>query len=259
MKLQLHGKTALVCAGSKGIGAAAARQLASLGCRVMVIARSQTNLDEVCASLDGSGHITLQADMNDHKNVIEKISDRLDETGPIEIVINNMAGPKGGPLLGADAEEIAHGMHGHVLLAHKLAQLLVPGMQARSYGRIVNIISTSVKVPIVGLGVSNTVRGAMANWAKTMSIELAPHGITVNNVLPGFTETERLESIITARAAKSGQSEEGVRRDLMNSVPAGRFGTADEVGSAIAFLASPAAGYINGINLPVDGGRTGCL
>jgi 3-oxoacyl-[acyl-carrier protein] reductase len=132
-------------------------------------------------------------------------------------------------------------------------------MKEEHYGRIINIISTSVKVPLRGLGVSNTTRGAVANWAKTLSFELGPFGITVNNVLPGTTMTGRLDSIIRNKAEKSGKSYEEVKNEMIAEVPVGRISEPHEVAAAVAFLASPAAGYINGINVPVDGGRTGSL
>jgi 3-oxoacyl-[acyl-carrier protein] reductase len=132
-------------------------------------------------------------------------------------------------------------------------------MRRAGYGRIVNVISTSVKQPIPGLGVSNTVRGAMANWAKTLAGELGPDGITVNNVLPGFTNTARLDGIVKKRAEEGGGSEEEVRDRMMATVPLRRPAEPKETADAIAFLASPSAAYINGVNLPVDGGRTGSL
>jgi 3-oxoacyl-[acyl-carrier protein] reductase len=138
-------------------------------------------------------------------------------------------------------------------------QKLSPGMKEKKFGRIVNVISTSVKIPISGLGVSNTVRGAVASWAKTLSLELAPFGVTVNNVLPGFTETERLFSLIRSKAEKEGKSEEEVARSMKMEAPAGRFGTPEEIASLVAFLATPAAAYINGTSIPVDGGRTGSI
>ena len=132
-------------------------------------------------------------------------------------------------------------------------------MKSEGYGRIINVISTSVKAPIPGLGVSNTIRAAVANWAKTLSIELGSYGITVNNVLPGYTNTKRLKSLITKKAESQGKTEEEIADAMKSGVPAARFGTANEVANAIAFLCTPAASYINGINVPVDGGRTKSL
>ena len=133
------------------------------------------------------------------------------------------------------------------------------GMKQAGYGRIINIISTSVKQPLKGLGVSNTIRAAVANWAKTLSLELAPFGITVNNVLPGATKTQRLSSLIEAKSVKTGHSIESLEQEMKAEIPMARFAEPAEVAAAVAFLASPAAAYISGINVPVDGGRTGCL
>jgi 3-oxoacyl-[acyl-carrier protein] reductase len=132
-------------------------------------------------------------------------------------------------------------------------------MRAANWGRLVNIISTSVKEPIANLGVSNTVRGAVASWAKTLASELGAFGITVNNVLPGYTRTQRLEQILAERATSTGKSQEDIAKAMLATVPAGRFAQAEEIAAAVAFLCSPEAGYINGINLPVDGGRTRSL
>jgi 3-oxoacyl-[acyl-carrier protein] reductase len=147
----------------------------------------------------------------------------------------------------------------HLINNQILVQKAIKGMKDAGFGRIINIISTSVKAPIAGLGVSNTIRAAVASWAKTLSIELGAYGITVNNVLPGFTNTNRLKSLIAKKAEVQGKSEEKIARAMKSQVPAARFGQANEVANAVAFLCSPAASYINGINLPVDGGRTASL
>lgn len=132
-------------------------------------------------------------------------------------------------------------------------------MKDSKYGRIINIISTSVKIPITGLGVSNTVRGAMANWSKTLANEIAMYGITVNNVLPGYTLTGRLEGLINKKSIAREVSANQIENEMLSSIPAARFADPEEVANAVAFLATPAAAYINGINLPVDGGRLGSL
>jgi 3-oxoacyl-[acyl-carrier protein] reductase len=136
-----------------------------------------------------------------------------------------------------------------------LLQAVLPGMKASGYGRIVNVISTSVKEPIRNLGVSNTIRGATASWAKTLAGELGAFGITVNNVLPGYTQTQRLEQILNDRTKATGKSSAEIEQAMLATVPVGRFAKPAEIAAAIAFLASPAAAYINGINVPVDGGR----
>ncbi len=177
----------------------------------------------------------------------------------VDVLICNSGGPNPGPLLAAETEALDAAFTQHVLANLLLVQAFVPHMRAKKFGRIINIISTSVKIPLPNLGVSNTVRGAVASWAKTLAGELGPHGITVNNILPGYTSTQRLEQILVNNVQKTGQSREEVEKGFLKDVPVGRFAEAQELAYACVFLASPMAGYINGINLPVDGGRTGCL
>src|SRR5581483_2246812 len=194
-------------------------------------------------------------DMNDHAALRTKI-EAAAKSKPFHIVINNTGGPPGGPANSAKVEEYISAFQQHLLANQTVLQAVLPGMRDAGYGRIVNVISTSVKEPIKNLGVSNTIRGAVASWAKTLAGELGPFGITVNNVLPGYTRTRRLEQILGDRARNTGQSEDAVATTMLASVPLGRFADPGEIGSVIAFLASPAAGYINGVNVPVDGGRT---
>jgi 3-oxoacyl-[acyl-carrier protein] reductase len=177
----------------------------------------------------------------------------------VHILVNNTGGPPGGPVSGADSAAFERAFRQHLLANQALVQAVLPGMQAARWGRIVNVISTSVKEPIAGLGVSNTIRGAVASWSKTLATELGGHGITVNNVLPGYTRTQRLDQILHDRAQATGQPEETIAKGMLATVPAGRFAEAAELGAVIAFLCSPAAGYVNGINVPVDGGRTKSL
>ncbi len=263
MNLDLSGKYALVGGASKGIGRAVAEELALLGANVVVMARSEDLLKQSVAALPNNGsqaHGYLVADNTRPDTLRQTVEAWLKQHGKtIHILINNTGGPAGGPAIDAKPDEFVQAFTNHLLCNQHLAQAVVPGMKAAGYGRIINIISTSVKQPIPGLGVSNTIRGAVANWAKTLSLELGPFGITVNNVLPGFTETERLESIIGNKAAKTGADEAKIIEEMKLETPARRFASANEVAAAAAFLASPAAAYINGINLPVDGGRTASL
>lgn len=263
MNLDLYGKNALVCGSSKGIGKATAIQLASLGANVTLVSRSPDKMSEVISQMQmdipkGQDHDYLVADFTDSKDLVKKVR-ALSLKRTYHILVNNTGGPAGGPILEASVDQFTQTYHNHVICSHLLTQLLVPGMKKAKFGRIVNIISTSVKAPIEGLGVSNTTRGAMANWAKTMSIELGPFGITVNNVLPGFTKTERLEEVFGSKAKAMGISFDELSTQLAESTPVKRLGEPLEVGAAVAFLASPIAAYINGINLPVDGGRTPSL
>lgn len=261
MDLNLVGKHALVCGASEGIGAATARELALLGASVTALARRADALRAVVDALpnaQGQRHDWLAVDMRDTAALRAQV-DALAASVPIHILINNTGGPPGGPAQTAKASAFEAAFAQHLLANHTLAQAALPGMRAAGWGRIVNVISTSVREPIANLGVSNTVRGAVASWAKTLSRELAADGITVNNVLPGYTETGRLRQIVGDRARSGGQSEDAVIDAMRRTVPAGRFADAAEVAAVIAFLCSPAAGYVNGVSLAVDGGRMNSL
>lgn len=259
MNIDLSGKNALVSGSTRGIGKAIAMELASLGANVTLIARNETKLMESLRqlpSLPSQKHHFLVADFS---NVASLKSALAKSSLTYHILINNTGGPPAGPILNATESEFESAFSNHLLCNHALAQHVIPGMKADSYGRIVNIISTSVKQPIPGLGVSNTIRAAVANWAKTLSLELAAFGITVNNVLPGATETDRIAEILHNRAEKSGKSIETLKEEMLQEVPMKRFANPEETAAAVAFLCSPSAAYITGINVPVDGGRTACL
>ena len=259
MDLQLSGKQALVCGASQGIGRAVAVELAKLGCKVCCLARNKERLEETVAMLEGSEHDYIVADHSDLEALASQVSQHVEAQGPFHILVNNSGGPAGGPISNALDDAFVDAYRSHLLANVNLTRVVLPGMKAEKFGRIINVISTSVKIPLAGLGVSNTTRGAVANWAKTLSFEVAADGITVNNVLPGATETGRLDQIIGNKAKKSGNSESAVVEAMKSQIPAGRFGAPEEVASLAAFLASPAAAYINGTSIPVDGGRTGSL
>ena len=261
MDLDLTGKRALICGSSQGIGRAAAVQLALLGASVTLVARNEAKLKEVIEHIpadDTESHHYLVADFAQPEELKAVIDEYLkDHT--IDILVNNTGGPPAGQAIDARPEEFIQAFNNHLICNQILVQAVTPAMKKEKYGRIINIISTSVKTPLAGLGVSNTIRGAVASWAKTLSLELGPFGITVNNVLPGFTMTARLESLINNRVEKEGSSFEEVKQQMIEGIPARRIGDVEDVAAAIAFLASKAAGYINGINLPVDGGKTPAL
>lgn len=261
MNLDLSGKRALVCGASQGLGEACARQLAEQGAEVVVLARSADKLERVCQSLTaehGQAHGFIAVDASDTDRLAEAVAAEL-KKGPLHIWVNNTGGPAPGPAHMAEPDAYAAAFAQHLVSAQTLLQLLLPGMRAAGYGRILNVLSTSVKAPIPNLGVSNSIRAAMANWAKTLAGELGCDGITVNNVLPGLTSTARLDSLIGHIAQTSGKTVDDVSKGLRATIPVRRFGEPEEFANAVGFLASSAAAYINGVNLPVDGGSTGSL
>ena len=261
MDLNLKGKTALVCGSTQGIGWASALELASLGANVVLMARNEQKLEQLVNELPKNAeqkHSFMVADFTFPKQVREVVS-TFCKNNPIHILINNTGGPPGGPIATADASEFISAMNLHLISYHGMVQEVIAGMRAANYGRIINIISTSVKQPLNGLGVSNTIRGAVASWSKTLANELGQFNITVNNVLPGATNTARLNSIIENKAKKIGSTTDAVLSTMQNEIPLKRIAEPQEIANAVAFLASPAASYINGINLPVDGGRTKSL
>lgn len=262
MDLDLTGRHALVCGASQGIGRACAIELAELGASVTALARRPEVLEQLVAALPrtqaSQTHDFLVAESGDTDG-LRAAAEKLAAAHPVHILVNNSGGPPPGPVHGANIDAFLDAYRKHLVANHTLAEAVIPGMQAAGYGRIVNIISTSVKEPIAGLGVSNTTRWAVASWSKTLATELAPFGITVNNVLPGSTKTPRIEQIVQTRAQKSGVDARDMQREMESEIPMRRFADPSEIAAAVAFLTSPAAGYITGINVPVDGGRTRSL
>lgn len=258
--IDLSGRRALVCGSSQGIGRAAAELLAKAGASVVLLARDAAALETVRRGLAQSPqaeHAVLVADFRDPAAVGQVAREHLAAAGPVEILVNNTGGPAPGPIVDARPEDFVTALTMHVLCNHTLVQALLPGMKQRGYGRIINIISTSVREPIANLGVSNTTRAGVAAWAKTLAGEVGPYGITVNNVLPGFTQTARLEALIRGRAEKQVVSTAQVEEAMKAAIPLRRFATAEEIAAAVVFLASPLASYVNGVSMPVDGGRLG--
>ena len=263
MDISLKNKNALVCGSTQGIGKAVAQELALLGANVTLIARNEARLLEAKSQLDtslGQEHTHIVADFSSPETLKNALDKYLNyNKNHIHILVNNTGGPPAGTAIEADIEDFLTAFNLHLISNQILVQAVVNGMKNAKYGRIINIISTSVKQPLKNLGVSNTIRGAVASWAKTLSVELAPFGITVNNVLPGATHTGRLEAILENKATKTNISREQAEAEMLAEIPAGRFAQAEEIANAVAFLASESAAYINGINLPVDGGRLSCL
>lgn len=259
MILSLENKNAFVCGSTQGIGKAAAIELALLGATVTLIARDENKLRDTLKDLPVNHqqkHQYVVVDFNFPEQLKIKTENHIRSHGPAHILINNTGGPPGGLITQAEPEEFTKTFSQHLLCNHALMQAVLPGMKTEKYGRIINIISTSVKQPISGLGVSNTIRAAVANWSKTLAGEVASYGITVNNILPGATNTQRLQFIIDKKSSASGDSVNEIKQDMEGEIPMGRFAEPNEIANVIAFLASPAAGYVTGINVPVDGGRT---
>ncbi len=250
---------ALVCGATKGIGKACAIALAELGMRISLCARREEALEHTRTELQGSGHNILIADLDNVASFHDLAEKHCQRFGAFDVIVNNSGGPQGGPMQEADAAEFTRALNRLILAAHGVIRQNAEHMKAQRFGRIINVISTSVRQPIDNLGVSNTIRAATAAWSKTWSRELAPFGITVNSVLPGATRTQRLESIIQRTAERTGRSVLDVEQEMLKEIPAGRFAEAHEVAAAVAFLASEQASYITGIHLSVDGGRTRSL
>jgi 3-oxoacyl-[acyl-carrier protein] reductase len=258
----MNNKHALVCGSSKGIGASTAIELSKLGATITLLARDKDSLANVLDSLDTSkkqNHNFIIADFDDPFKLKDTIDQHIANNPTIHILINNSGGPKPGPIVDANVEDFISAFNRHLICNHILVQAVVPKMKEARFGRIINITSTSVKQPIKGLGISNTIRGAVANWAKTLSFELGEFGITVNNILPGYTDTQRLKEIFLNKSKKSNYDIESIVSDAHSQIPLGRFADPKETAKAICFLASEDASYINGINLPVDGGRLSTL
>lgn len=262
MNLDLKNKKAIVCGSTQGIGKAVALELAGMGASVTLVARNEESLKKVKSELStaaGQTHSYMCVDFSDPEKLKNMLDSFMQRNSPVHILVNNTGGPPGGPITTAKTEEFLSAFNNHLICNHILVQACMEGMKNAGYGRVINIISTSVKQPLPNLGVSNTIRAAVGNWAKTLANELGRFNITVNNVLPGATSTQRLENIINTKAAKNHLEINDVKAEMIHEIPMGRFAEAGEIAAAVAFLASPAASYINGINLPVDGGRTSSL
>lgn len=262
LDLNLKYKNAIVCGSTQGIGKAVAIELAWLGANVILMARNEKSLNAALPLLDnskGQKHQFICADFTKPDEVKVKIAAFVQKNPAVHILVNNTGGPSGGPITEATTQAFEQTFAQHLLNNHTLVQAVLPGMKEEKFGRIVNIISTSVKQPIKGLGVSNTIRAAVANWSKTLAGEVAPFGITVNNVLPGATKTDRLISLLEAKSKTTGKTVEELSNEMIAEIPMKRFAGAEEIAYTVAFLCSASAGYITGINVPVDGGRTGSL
>lgn len=261
MHLSLEGKKAVVCGSTQGIGLAIAEELALLGASCLLIARNEESLKQTIPHLDialRQQHDYRVADFSKPDELRKVITEYVKDHA-VHILVNNTGGPPAGPIIEADEEAFLNTFNQHLVCNHILAKAVVPSMKEEGYGRIINVISTSVKIPLKNLGVSNTIRGAVASWAKSMANELGQYNITVNNVLPGFTSTKRLSTLMENLAKKGNTLVDIVEQNMKEDVPMKRFGEASEIAAVAAFLASPAASYVNGVSIPVDGGRTGSI
>ncbi len=262
MEISLVNKVALVSGSTQGIGKAAAEALAKSGATVVLLARNEDKLKNVCAQLDnskGQKHEYLVADFSQPNQLHKVIQSWISSGKHADILVNNTGGPKGGSIVDASVDEFISAFNQHLICNHILVQAVIPQMKENQYGKIINVISTSVKQPLPQLGVSNTVRGAVGNWSKTLANELGSYNITVNNVLPGATNTERLKSIAENKSNLTAESIEGIFSAMAQESPMKRIAEPEEIAQAILFLASSMSSYVNGINIPVDGGRTKSL
>jgi 3-oxoacyl-[acyl-carrier protein] reductase len=261
MNLSLEGKNAVICGSTQGIGLAIAEELALLGANCTLMARNEEALEAVIRELDISlrqEHNFIVADFSKPDEVKKKIEDHVKEHA-VHILVNNTGGPPAGPIAEAKEEDFLKAFNQHLICNHILVKAVMPSMKEAGYGRVINIISTSVKIPLKNLGVSNTIRGAVASWSKTMANELGQFNITVNNILPGSTSTQRLNSLIENTAKRGNVVVDVVEKNMKEEIPLKRFGEPAEIAAVAAFLASPAASYVNGATIPVDGGRTGSI
>ena len=260
MNIRFDNKTALVCGCTQGIGLAIATMLAEAGCTIIGFARNEQSLQEVLSALpseNGQQHRSLIADFSDLQ-AVQQALETLGDTH-IDIIINNSGGPPPGTIEQSSVTAFHEAFNRLLMASHIIAQYCLPGMKKRNFGRIINIISTSVRQPLDGLGVSNTIRSATASWSKTLSNEVAPFGITVNSVLPGATKTGRLTGLIERKSKEQQKSTDDIAKAMADEVPMKRLGEPHEIASAAVFLASDHASYITGITLLVDGGRTKAL
>ncbi|MFH1135317.1 MAG: SDR family oxidoreductase [Pseudomonadota bacterium] len=257
MNLGLHGKIALVGGAGKGLGRAAAFSLAREGVKVGLISRTRATLEKTAAEIEaatGSEARAIPADLADRDQAVEAARAAVRLFGRVDILVNNAGGPPSGQFLDFADADWDRAFQLNLMSAISLARELVPGMKARGFGRIVNITSLAVKQPLDGLILSNAIRAGLHGWAKSLSNELAPFGITVNNILPGYTLTDRVGSLAAVLAQKQGTTPEAVIAGWEAGIPMKRLGRPEDLGDLAAFLASEQAGYITGTSILIDGG-----
>jgi 3-oxoacyl-[acyl-carrier protein] reductase len=251
-------KVALVCAASKGLGRASAEALARDGFHVAICARGADALEATAEAIRQAGGdvLAIPADLSRADDVDRVIASTVDWFGGLDVLVTNTGGPPSGPFMSLDERAWTEAIDALLLSVVRLCRAAVPHMQQRGGGRIINVTSISVKQPIAGLVLSNALRSAVTSLAKTLSVELAPDKILVNCVAPGYTRTDRVVELSQQSAAREGTSAEAVEQRIVSGIPIGRMGDPKEFGDVVAFLASPAASYISGVTIPVDGGWT---
>lgn len=256
MIIDLRGYRAVVGGATRGLGLAAARQLAASGATVTLMARNEHSLNEALASLSsdaGQQHDYLQVDYLDFIG-FRQLTERFFSGKKVDILVNNTNGPKAGTVNEKTTEDFQEAFDLLFKTYHHLTQLLVPGMRSRGYGRILNVSSVSVKEPLPNLVLSNSIRTAVVSWAKSLADAVASDGVTVNSILTGAFDTERIRELTQKQAQASGDTIDALLEARKASIPAGRFGDPKEYGYLLAFLASPMAAYITGASIPIDGG-----
>ena len=258
MDLQLTGKRALICGGSSGLGRAVASALVAEGAHVALLSRSAAKLEAAAAEMNAAGPgraVWVIADLADHDALLNAVDAAEEELGgPIEILLNNTGGPAPWGVQGLDPDLWRTQFEAMVLSVFRLTDRVLPAMKAAGWGRILNVASTSVVEPIANLGVSTALRSSVAGWAKTLAVEVAGDGVTVNTLLPGRIDTPRIGQIDAANAARSGVAPEEARAASERTIPVGRIGRPEEFGVVAAFLASPRASYVTGSLVRIDGG-----
>jgi 3-oxoacyl-[acyl-carrier protein] reductase len=262
MEIRLDGKNALVCGSSQGIGKAIAIQFAQMGANVILTARNELMLKDTLSQLHKSSvqnHIYVVSDFFEPEKSLDLIKNSIRNYSAIHILVNNTGGPAPRQLTDSHSDDYIKSFKQHLIMSHLLVQSIVDDMKKKLFGRIINIISIGLKQPIDNLGISNTIRGAMGSWAKTLSRELAPFGITVNNILPGHTQTSRHDDLIKNISDRTGKSISQVKDDIIKLIPAGRLVKPEEIAYLAGFLASEYASMITGVSLPIDGGFLRCL
>jgi 3-oxoacyl-[acyl-carrier protein] reductase len=257
MDLGLKDRVALVAAASRGIGYAAALELAREGARVFLCSRQERHASEAAEKIHqetGADVAGIAADVTSDADVEAFVRLAQERAGRVDVCVTNAGGPPSTVFADTDLEMFRSAFELNALSAIRLARLVVPGMRERKWGRIINVTSISVKQPVDGLLLSNTVRAGLTGWAKTVSNEVAADGVTVNNVAPGYTLTERQDELAEARSKATGKSKQETIASWAEQTPIRRMAKAEEIAAAIAFLASERASYITGVTLQVDGG-----